>query len=291
MGSLSLDPGRAFMTSNVTLLTTAFSFGRDHDLLRVFGELISAHAEVALHDLRSDIDANRTWVALSGSPQALADRLLPLCAAAFDRINLERHIGEYPRLGALDFGYWTYGGGVEEVVEHVAHSLADLYDLPVYLIHRSDAWYGLREQGFGSLFERTLAPIHGPNKVNESLGVTGLGIGPYGLTVSVDVEEERADFLKMRVRDIRQRREDGEQMFAGVEAIAYAAPSDNRSRMILEFADPDHAPPDPVIEWLDRRARIAGLRVQSVEAIGAVRRTDLLETRTVPVREAQIIDL
>lgn len=271
----------------MTLVTAAFSFGRDHDLLRHVGEMAEGQG-VHVHELRSDVDANRTWFAASGDSEPLSALLSSLCAAAFDRIHLERHAGEYPRLGALDSCSWV---GPTGPAVALAEELAAEHNLPVYLPHRNDAWFALREQGFGGLFERVLRPDFGPPNVNPKLGVAAVWVRPFFLTVAADVAEERADFLKMRVRDIRQRREDGEAMFAGVEAFAYAAPSDACSRIVIEFSDPDVAPPDPVIEWLDRRAGVAGLRVQSVEAIGAVRRVDLLETRSIPVRETQIIDL
>lgn len=292
----------------MTLVTAAFSFGRDHDLLCLLRELASdpvvADGEqpslndrlpVVIHDLRSDVDANRTWIAISGDSSLLGFTLERLCAAAFDRIHLQHHIGEHPRLGALDHcsvvttdvnPYGQCGAAL-----YFASELATRHNLPVYLPHQNDAWFALREQGFGSLLDRKLSPDYGPPEVNPRWGVAAVWGRPFFLTVALDVEEERADFLKMRVRDIRQRRQDGEAMFAGVEAVAYPAPSDGRSRMILEFSDPDSAPPDPVVEWLDRRARVAGLRVQSVEAIGAVRRVDLLETRSIPVRESQIVDM
>lgn len=252
-------------------------------------ESLESQDGLVLHDLRGDVDANRTWVSFSGVEGVV--EMMGLCSLAFERIHLQHHVGEHPRLGALDLCTFTGGAGAASTAETFARSMAELHAVPTYLAHVSDAWFALREQGFGSLFERTLRPDFGPPQVHEGLGVAGVWARPFYLTVACDVDEERADFLKMRLRDIQQRREDGDPMFAGVDAVAYAAPSDACSRIVIEFADPDLAPPDPVVSWLDRRARVAGLRLRSVEAIGAVRRTDLLETRTMPIREAQLIDL
>lgn len=252
-------------------------------------EFLECQDGLAMHDLRGDVDANRTWVSFSGVDGAA--EMIGLCNLAFERIHLQHHVGEYPRLGALDVCTFTGGEEATAAAEAFARSVAELHAVPTYLVHLRDAWFALRDQGFGSLFDRTLRPDFGPPHVHEALGIAGVWARPFYLTVVCDVEEERADFLKMRLRDIRQRRDDGEPMFAGVDAVAYAAPSDGRSRLVIEFSDPDLAPPDPVVSWLDRRARVAGLRLKSVEAIGAVRRTDLLETRTMPIRESQLIDL
>ncbi len=252
-------------------------------------ESLESESGLVLHDLRSDVDANRTWVSFSGVDGV--QPMMGLCGLAFERIHLQHHVGEYPRLGALDVCAMIDGAEACLASEAFARSIAEAYALPTYLVHQREAWFALKEQGFGSLFERTLKPDFGPSRVHEALGVTGVWARPFYLTVACDMEEERPDFLKMRLRDIRQRRDDGEPMFAGVDAVAYAAPSDGRSRMVIEFSDPDVAPPDPVVSWLDRRARVAGLRLKSVEAIGAVRRTDLLETRTMPIRDSQLVDL
>jgi len=53
---------------------------------------------------------------------------------------------------------------------------------------------------------------------------------------------------------------------------------------------PDEAPPDPVLEWVILRARDEQIRVHARETLGVVRRVDLLETRSVPIKPKQIVD-
>jgi len=78
-----------------------WSFGRDSDLLRVFCEVL-AERELTVHYLESDVDHNRTVSAFSGEGETVFGAIERLCEQAFDRIDLNHHVGVHPRLGALD---------------------------------------------------------------------------------------------------------------------------------------------------------------------------------------------
>lgn len=271
----------------MALVQATFSYGRDHELNRLIREQVPAG--VALHDLRSDIDANRTWISLSGTEDDLVSQLDVICALCFDRIDLQRHAGAHPRTGALDIANFT--GFSAQGVDDFGAKLAQTYAVPVYLAYANEEARTLRYRGFGGLIDRVLAPNHGPCFANEHLGVVDLDMRPFYLTVAASFEEEFAHFCLSRERDIAQRSEEGEDMFAEVRAFAYPTPSYGRSMLLIEFGNPDLAPPDPILEWLAGKAKTAGVPHKGFEAIGAVRRVDLLETRNVPIRPEQIIDL
>ncbi len=268
------------------ILNAAFSFGRDRDLVHRFEEVLTS---VVVHDIRSDVDANRSWVSISGEDAHLQDALMGMCGEAFERIDLQRHVGGIPRTGALDC-VTLVGNGGDILAKDIAEALSRQHQLPTFLTTESDAWSVLHEQGFGSLLDRVIRPDFGPEHAHPSLGITGIGVRRPFVAVVVDVAEERAESCGLRVQDIRNRRADGEAMFAGVEAFAFPAPSDACSRMIIEFGDPDQAPPDPVLEWLTRRVKGAGVGILGMSLIGCARQTDLLETRSIPVRPEQIVD-
>lgn len=78
-----------------------WSFGRNVDLLNRFWELLD-DAEVEIHFLQSDVDHNRTVSAFSGESSSVFEVLEKLCELAFDRIDLNSHVGVHPRIGALD---------------------------------------------------------------------------------------------------------------------------------------------------------------------------------------------
>lgn len=265
------------------LVFAAFSFGRDRDLVSLLKEAL---AGTKVHDLRSDIDANRTWVCFSG--ESIAEPLIACCRLAFDRIDLTRHAGEFPRTGALDF--CRFVDCTSDLIAEFTDTFIAQFNVPVFRADLSPEWAVVKDSGFGGVIDRVLHPDAGPPFAHPQWGVAGIERGNFALTVTVEIEEEFAHFCLSRERDIHERREDGDQDFFRVSAFGYPTPTYGSSRLFIEFCDPDAAPPDPVLEWLDRRAKVAGVAIRGVEVVGAVRKHDLLETRNIPVRAEQVYE-
>lgn len=78
-----------------------WSFGRDSDLLNRFRGVLEQE-DLVVHFLQSDVDHNRTVSAFSGNSVAVFTALVAMCDLAFDRIDLNHHVGVHPRIGALD---------------------------------------------------------------------------------------------------------------------------------------------------------------------------------------------
>ncbi len=78
-----------------------WSFGRDGDLLNRFDEVLE-QSGLTIHYLQGDLDHNRTVSAYSGEGEAVFRATEQLCELAFDRIDLNHHVGVHPRIGALD---------------------------------------------------------------------------------------------------------------------------------------------------------------------------------------------
>ena len=53
-------------------------------------------------DVHSDADHNRSVLTVAGDPLALQDAMVALAGEAMERIDLRRHRGAHPRIGAFD---------------------------------------------------------------------------------------------------------------------------------------------------------------------------------------------
>lgn len=277
-----MDVERA--TKGIGTVLAAFSSGRDRDLAHRFEDAL---ADLTIHDLHRDVDANRLWLAASGDPGRLVSGLMACFALAADRIDLTHHVGAVSRTGALD-RVLCFGSSGSEVASQLGQALGES-GVPVFGTGAEERWEALHDAGFGSLLDRQLYPDFGPETAHPALGISLVAASSWRFLVALDVQEERADFCSLRVRDIRNRRLEGDGLFQGVDAVAYPAPSDGCSRLLLEFGQPDEAPADPVLEWVTRRAKGVGLAVRTPRLIGAIRQVDLLETRTLPVRPEQVV--
>jgi glutamate formiminotransferase len=77
-----------------------FSEGRDRDTIDALAVALSAHAR--LLDVHSDLDHNRSVFTLVGKDDAVAEALVAGVDVARRRIDLSRHEGAHPRVGAAD---------------------------------------------------------------------------------------------------------------------------------------------------------------------------------------------
>src|ERR687884_132699 len=77
-----------------------FSEGRDRATIDAIGAALAAHAR--LLDVHTDADHNRSVFTLVGFEDELVEALVAGIAVARERIDLRRHEGAHPRIGAAD---------------------------------------------------------------------------------------------------------------------------------------------------------------------------------------------
>lgn len=79
-----------------------FSEGRDHSVIEAIVGPFKEKKGCILLDHRADEDHNRLVVSLAGEPEALQEALIEASLLAIEKIDLERHQGGHPRIGAID---------------------------------------------------------------------------------------------------------------------------------------------------------------------------------------------
>ncbi len=94
------------------------SEGRDQEKIKLIAEEIRRHQEVKLLDISSDKDHNRSVFTFIGEPTAVRDAALSMALKAIELIDMRKHRGGHPRLGAVDVVPFVplYGLEMEEVV-------------------------------------------------------------------------------------------------------------------------------------------------------------------------------
>ncbi|HLK22236.1 MAG TPA: hypothetical protein VKT81_24990, partial [Bryobacteraceae bacterium] len=79
-----------------------FSEGRDAEIVNAIEQSIQSAPGVTVLRSEMDRDHNRAVITFIGSPTAIAQGALRGIASATERIDLRRHIGVHPRIGAAD---------------------------------------------------------------------------------------------------------------------------------------------------------------------------------------------
>ncbi len=79
-----------------------FSEGRDRAVIEALAREASGVPGVTLLDHSSDASHNRSVFTLVGSPEGVAEAAFRLCKLASEKIDMTKHSGEHPRMGATD---------------------------------------------------------------------------------------------------------------------------------------------------------------------------------------------
>lgn len=90
------------MTSQLIECVPNFSEGRDQETIEAIVKPFRGRKGCGLLDYRADKDHNRLVVSLVGTSEPIQDALLEAALVAIEKIDLERHEGGHPRIGAID---------------------------------------------------------------------------------------------------------------------------------------------------------------------------------------------
>ena len=153
------------------------SEGRDEAVLDAIGAAFATHAEV-LHR-SADADHHRAVFFLAGEPGRLHRALAAGAAEAAARIDLRRHDGLHPRVGALDVAPVVFleeaqrGAAIAEAL--LAADAIGAAGIPVFLygeLAGGRTRAELRKGGPAGLAERGTPPDYGPAELHPTAGAT-----------------------------------------------------------------------------------------------------------------------
>ena len=166
------------------------SEGRDAASIEAIGRALGAEPGVRLLDVSSDPDHHRSVFTAAGEPAPLERGLLAMAREAVARIDLRRHSGVHPRLGALDVVPFVPLGSAEmtdaiAAAQRLGRAIGDQLGIPVFLYGEAATDPGrrlpasLRRHGLdavaAALAAATLRPDYGPARAHPTAGVVLIG--------------------------------------------------------------------------------------------------------------------
>jgi glutamate formiminotransferase len=197
-----------------------FSEGRNRETMESILEPFSAFEGVKLLDYQSDKDHNRMVVTVIGEPESLKKAVVAAVGKAVALIDLRKHTGQHPRMGAADVIPFIPVSNVDmaEVValsREIAGRISEAFDLPVFLYeesatepHRKNL-AAIRRGQFEGMAQKMRQPEwrpdFGPVTIHPSAGATAVGarMPLVAFNINLDTENlEIADAIARRVRFI-----------------------------------------------------------------------------------------
>jgi glutamate formiminotransferase len=279
-----------------------FSEGRDQAAIEAIGEALSAHARVL--DVHSDPDHNRSVFTLVGDEPQLLDALVAAVARARDRIDLRRHEGVHPCVGAADVvPLVPVEAGDMDRAKRAAFSLAervgDELGLPVFLYgqltaeRRGPAFF--RRGGPTALQRRIdageLRPEFGPPRLDPGAGAVLVGARLPLVAFNVDLRSEDVDVAKEIAAVVRE----SGGGFPGVRALGFELPSRGIVQVSMNIEDWQAAPLPDVVARIEAEARARGVEIAGTELVGllpagAARGAELLGIDESRVLETKMLE-
>ena len=192
-----------------------FSEGRDHEKIDKIVAPFRGKEGVKLLDYSNDEDHNRLVVTVVGQPEPLYNAVLEAIGIAVSLIDLNKHEGQHPRMGAVDVVPFIpiKGSNMEECIalsRRLGEQVAERYGVPVFLYEKSaSAPYrenlaAVRKGEFEGMAEKIKqpewAPDFGPAERHATAGTVAIGarmpLVAYNINLSTPNLEIAHDIAK-----------------------------------------------------------------------------------------------
>jgi len=248
-----------------------FSEGRDSATIAAIGDALGAQAR--LLDVHADEDHNRSVFTLVGTESQLADALVAGIRVASERIDLRRHEGAHPRIGAADVV--PIVPLRPEDLERAAQAAAvvgsrigEELGLPVFVYappERGPAFY--RRGGPAELQRRIdageLAPDYGPPQLHESAGGVILGARHPLIAFNVNLRGELS-----AAREVAALVREKGGGFPGVRALGLDLPRAGLVQVSMNVEDWEAAALHEIVARIEQEAEARGAEVVGSELVG-----------------------
>jgi glutamate formiminotransferase / 5-formyltetrahydrofolate cyclo-ligase len=256
------------------------SEGRRQDVLEACAAAVRA-AGALLLDLSHDPAHNRAVLTFAGAPDRFREAALALYDVAVARIDLRRHDGVHPRLGAVDVVPFVPLAGATmadcvAVARDVAAEVARRHQLPVYLYeaaasapHRRALEKIRRGQFEGLATKMRLpgwAPDFGPDAPHPTAGATVVGARPPLIAFNINLASDQLDVAKAIASAVRE--SSGGLPF--VKALGFPLADRGIVQVSMNLTNFRETSMARVFDAVSREATARGVAVLESEIVGLV---------------------
>ena len=293
-----------------------FSEGRDPEIIRQIVEEIKGVKGAELLNVDPGDATNRTVVTFVGEPEAVTEAAFRGIRKAAQLIDMSKHHGEHPRIGATDVcPLIPIAGATMEECAQYARTLAERVgkelEIPVYCyeeaafsadrknlaICRQGEYEGIPKK----LSDPHWKPDFGPSVYNERIARTGITvIGARNFLVAINfnlntTSVRRANAIAFDVREKGRKKREGGSLtgkvvldeqgnevwlpgtLKGCKAIGWYIKEYGIAQVSMNVTDISQTPVHVAFDEVSAKAAARGIRVTGAELIGLVPKRVLLD--------------
>jgi len=267
-----------------------FSEGRDEGVILAIKASIESVQGVYILHTDIGFDANRTVITFAGHPKAVISAAFNAISTAAELIDMRKHHGEHPRMGATDVCPLVplRNISMEEVIQlsiELAEQVGNKLGIPVYLYERSvqiperKNLAFLRKGEYEFIPEKITQPEwkpdFGPVRFNDRSGMTALGARPILIAYNVNLNTTDIQIAKLiagRIREsgIRNNGERKPRKLKGVKAIGWYMEEYGCAQVSTNITDIEATPIEAVYEAVRQEAQLLNYDVRGSELIGMI---------------------
>ena len=257
-----------------------YSEGRDMQKVEQIADCFRGKEGVKLLDYQTDKDHNRCVVTAIGEPEALRDAVIASFGKAVELIDMTKHEGQHPRMGAVDVVPFIpcRNATLEEadaIAKEVAKAAGEKYGIPCFLYESSATaphrvnLASIRKGQFEGMAEKMKnkelwTPDFGPAAIHPTAGVSAVGarMPLVAFNVSLDTSElEIASQIARRVRHINGG-------YRCIKAIGVMLEERGIAQVSMNLTDYTKTAIYQAFEAVKMEARRYGVRAVGTEIVG-----------------------
>ena len=252
-----------------------FSEGRDQRTIEALRNALTAVPGVRVLDVQTDASHNRSVFTFVAPPASALEAAFAALRVATQRIDLSKHKGEHPRMGATDVVPFVPVAGItmDECVA-LARTLGERVgkelQIPVFLYARAATrpervlLPDVRKGEFEGMRDTVLEPDFGPHRVHPTAGATAIGARPFLVAYNVYLDTNDVAIAKEIAKQIRT----SSGGLPAVQASGFAV--NGLAQVSMNLLDIDITPPAMVFGAIKGLAEKRGLNVIKSEIVGLI---------------------
>jgi len=263
-----------------------FSEGRNQEIIDAIAESIRKTPGCTLLDVDPGKSTNRTVYTFVGSPEAVVEGALNSAKTARRLIDMTKHSGEHPRMGAMDVCPFVPVSNVtmEECVQcslEFAKRASEELNIPIYLYEEaSNIEYRkklpqIREGEYEGLAEKIIKqewkPDFGPAEFVPEWGATVTGARFFLIAYNVNIlgTKEQAHRIALNIREAGRGTEQPGRL-KEVKAIGWWVDEYNMAQISINLTNYKITPPHIAFEECVKDAKELNIAVLGSELVGLI---------------------
>lgn len=264
------------------------SEGRDRAKIESVVEVVRQTPGAILLDVDPDADHHRTVITFAGEPQAVETAVLRLVERAVELIDLTKHQGEHPRMGAVDVIPLVPLQGIKtsecvEIARRLGQTIWEKFRIPVYFYEEAATRMERRDlasirKGEFENFPKKIqepdwAPDVGERLVHPTAGVSAVGVRPPLIAFNVNLGTNNLEIAKNIAKSVRG--SDGGLRY--VKALGFTLAGRGIVQISMNLTNFEKTPIYQAYELVKREAQRWGVPVVGSEIVGLVPQAALIQ--------------